>query len=122
MRVPTVQTAQRLLGSRFEDMAELWIRGFADDFEAHDDGLQEQLERDFNFAFNEAVSELTSEFGPPRRSGQEFDGSIPIGGLFQYAIWQIRDSELWVAAAHEDRECPFVLLMGCKYHQEDGGN
>jgi hypothetical protein len=115
MRQPAVSAARGLIDSRLESFAELWIREFKDDVEAHDDKLQEQLERDFIAAFVESVEDLTDEYGPPARLGEEGDDSVQIGGVFRFAIWRIRDNELWLAAAHEDRELPYVLLMGCAY-------
>ena len=120
MRKSAVAAAKGLVDSRVESLAELWIREFEDDVEAHDDALQERLEREFIVAFDEAASELTAEYGPPARVSQEDEQVVPMGGTFRSAVWWIRDNELWLAAAHEDREVPFVLLMGCAYRQNGG--
>jgi len=112
MRQVAVPIARQLLASPKASIAELWIRPFEDDSAAHDDDLQAQLERDFVTAFEEAQSELTEQFGRPARVGDDYDESLPLSGVFRLAIWSTGDQNLWLAAAHEDRECPFVLLLG----------
>ena len=118
MPQPTIQAARGLVDSAANDLAELRVRELKDDEEAHDDALQEQLEQEFDTAFAAALSDLTSEHGAPLRTGQDDDESVPLNGVFRFAIWHIRDNQLWLAAAHEDRECPFLLLLGCSYRQD----
>lgn len=112
MRQAAVPVARQLLASTKPSIAELWVRPFEDDAGAHDDDLQAQLDREFVAAFEEAQSELTKQFGQPARVGQEYDEAVPVSGTFRFAIWSAGDQNLWLAAAHEDRECPFVLLLG----------
>ena len=112
MRQATLPVARQLLASPKASIAELWVRPFEDDAAAHDDDLQAQLDRDFVTAFQEAQSELSEELGRPARFGQEHDEAVPLSGVFRFAIWSVGDQNLWLAAAHEDRECPFVLLLG----------
>ena len=56
--------------------------------------------------------ELAKEFGPPSRIGKADDEFIPLGGVFRFAIWEVGDSQLFVAASHEDRGVPILLMIG----------
>jgi hypothetical protein len=39
---------------------------------------------------------------------------LPLAGVFCAAIWAIDETRLFLAAAHEDREVPFILMMGAE--------
>ncbi len=104
--------ARTLFASPSGEMAEVWVRSFEDDVEAHDDHLLERLEQDFVAAFNQSRIELEAVYGPPVRVGDVDDESIPLGGVLRFTVWKVDDKQLWLAAAHEDRDCPFLLLMG----------
>jgi hypothetical protein len=93
-------------------MAEVCVRSIEDDVETHDDHLLKRLEQDFVAAFDQARVELEAVYGPPVRVGDEDDELIPLGGVHRFAVWKVRDQQLWLATAHEDRECPFLLVMG----------
>lgn len=107
-----LEIARRLLESPVAGLEEVRAYEFDDDEEAHDDERQEQLETEFSNAFNELVASVTSEFGHPTRTGQEDDDLIPLAGVFEFAIWQFADRVLFAAATHEDRELPYLLVLG----------
>jgi len=111
MREAAVAVARKVLSSPAGEIAELWVRPFEDGTSAHDDALQERLDTDFTVAFDEARSQLAAVFGPPVRVGED-DEIVPLCGVFRFAVWSVGDREMWLAAAHEDRECPFLLLLG----------
>jgi hypothetical protein len=112
MRVAAVPVARKLLAAPAGNIGELWVHPFASDEAAHDDAMQAQLERDFAAAFEAARSELAADFGPPLRFGEAAEDAVPLNGVFCAAVWSAGDRQLWLAAAHEDREMPFLLLMG----------
>jgi hypothetical protein len=113
MQTPVAQLARNLLDAGARGFEALQIHEFQDDLAAHDDGLQEQVRQKFVAGFNETMAELTAVFGEPTSSGAD-DGhsSIPLCGVFCYAVWASGEHELFLAAAHEDRECPYLLVVG----------
>lgn len=106
--------AHKLLAEKAESLEELRIYVFEDDAAAHDDELQEQLETEFAGHFDLAKQELTASFGTPLRIGNGDSEWIPLNGVFRFAVWQIAGKFLWCTAAHEDRELPFLLMLGTR--------
>jgi hypothetical protein len=108
-----VAAAQSCLLESAEPIAVLRIHEFADDSEAHDDVLQGSLRQAFEAAFSEAVASLEAAFGP---SVELLDGPdtecIPLCGVFCAAAWEVNGQRLFLAAAHEDRETPLLLVVG----------
>jgi hypothetical protein len=83
-----------------------------DDEEAHDDDAIDKLYEDFSSEFDRVVTALSKECGKPSRKGKEDDEIIPLNGVFRFAIWSVDDKLLFVAAAHEDRGVPILLMLG----------
>jgi hypothetical protein len=112
VREEAITTAQRLLATRVGEIAELWVRPFEDDISAHDNAIQEKLSADFIDAFEDASFGLSAQFGQPFPAGEDENEAVPLCGVLRSAIWSVGGRKLWLAAAHEDRECPFLLLLG----------
>jgi len=93
-------------------LKELRIHSFPDDPSAHDNDLVERLYQEFSADFDLARAELSEKYGPPTRTGNQSDPAIPLNGVFRFAIWEIDGSQLYIAAAHEDREIPILLVIG----------
>lgn len=85
---------------------------FSGDEDAHDDAFQEKLERQFEAKFDDACDVLAGELGEPSRTGSADDDAIPLCGVFRFALWEKAGRGVYLAAAHEDRECPFLILIG----------
>jgi hypothetical protein len=107
-----LQAANRLLAGEDGSLTELRIHEFNEDEQAHDDQLQERLRREFEDDFEKAARTLTSKFGSPAERGTEDHDAIPLSGVFLHAIWNVKNSVLYAAAAHEDRELPVLLVLG----------
>ena len=86
MSSPAILAARGLIDSPLNYFAELWVRQFSDDEDERDEALQERLKQEFNAAFTVAMTDLTSEYGPPLRAGQNDDESVPLCGVFRFAI------------------------------------
>jgi hypothetical protein len=112
MRPVVIPVARKLLAGPPGEVAELWVQQFANEEAAHDDALQGRLQHDFAAAFEVARLELIAAFGPPARVGATEERVVPLGGALRTAVWWVDDRHLWLAAAHEDRELPFHLLLG----------
>jgi hypothetical protein len=93
-------------------LEELRVLEFPDDEAAHDDALHERLHAEFAAEFDGIQAELTEAYGEPLRTGVADDGLIPLNGVFRFALWQVGAMILFAAAAHEDRDCPLVLMLG----------
>ena len=117
MKESAPQIARRLLLAGGRGLEVLRIHQFEDDITAHDDELQATLERDFNEACIHVQAELAQEFGNPSRGGTEVTGVIPWNGIFRFAIWETEGKVLYLCAAHEDRELPYLLLLGTEPSQ-----
>ena len=82
---------------------------FSGDYEAHDDELQERLACNFDNAFEDALNELRNRFGEPATlDGPPSD--LPMNS-FRSAVWHKDDKAISLVASHEDRECPYMLLL-----------
>ena len=106
-----IQAARSSL--RSGELAVLRLRQFKDDVEAHDDVLQEKLADEFDEACLSAIRTLESEFGPSSEIDCENDDvPLPLCGFFRAAVWDVGGKQLCVGVAHEDRECPYLLVLG----------
>ncbi len=105
--------ARECLSAPESKSAPLLVYYFEGDREAHDDELQARLEIEFKRAWLDATSELEKEFGQPLVS-EEYDETrwVPLSGVGGASLWQTKEGRLWVAYAHEDRETPYLLLVG----------
>jgi hypothetical protein len=56
--------------------------------------------------------ELSKKYGAPSRTVTEDDDIIPLNGVFRFAVWPVDDKQLFVAASHEDRGVPILLMLG----------
>ena len=106
-----LKLAQKVL-QEGEGLEELRMHEFEDDEEAHDDELTERLYEEFSADFDRVKAELSKKYGPPSRSGKKDDRAVPLNGVFRFAIWDVKDNQLFVAAHHEDRGVPIILWVG----------
>jgi hypothetical protein len=104
--------AKELLEGEPGGLEELRIHEFTDDESAHDDEGLEKLHAEFSSEVDRVQKELAKEYGPPSRTGESDDEVIPLGGVFRFAVWEIEASQLFVAASHEDRGVPILLMIG----------
>jgi hypothetical protein len=117
MANPAFKLARELLDGGADELRELRIHEFEDDSQAHDEALQAKITKEFAAQFDQAQRDLTKKFGEPIRTGITDDPGIPLTGVFRCAVWGVDGRELFLAAAHEDRETPVLLMMGV-----EGGN
>ena len=91
----------------------LMIYQFKDDVAAHDDELQHHLKVEFEEAWERATAEIAREFGTATIAilwdETEY---VPLNGVYGASSWQIGKKRLFVAYAHEDRELPYLLVVG----------
>jgi len=107
-----VNLATELLRRPKASLEDLEIHQFEDDAAAHDDVVMEQLHADFESKFEREQSELSARYGKPSRTGDDDDEVIPLCGVGRFAIWSVEGKLLYLALAHEDRECPILLMLG----------
>ena len=107
-----VKLARKFLKEDEENLEMLRLHEFPDDESAHDDELTERLYAEFSADVENVQAELTSHYGAPMRAGTEDDEVIPLSGVFRFAIWNLEEKHLFVAAHHEDRGLPVVLVLG----------
>ena len=93
-------------------LEELRVEEFPDDESAHDDVLHARLHAEFSAEFDWVQAELARTYGEPIRTGAGDDDLIPLNGVFRFALWELGDMVLFAAAAHEDRDCPLLLMLG----------
>ena len=107
-----INLARQLL-SRVEDSLEdLEVHEFKDDAAAHDDNAMDRLHADFETKFERVQAELSATYGVPSRTGAADDVLIQLCGVFRFAVWVVEGRQLYVALAHEDRDCPILLMLG----------
>lgn len=104
--------AGELLEAGAGGLEALRIHEFSDDEQAHDGAAIDELYTEFVAAFDLYVTKLSKNFGDPDRMGQEDDETIPLNGVFRFAIWSVGDLQLFCAAAYEHRELPILLMLG----------
>jgi hypothetical protein len=112
MNKSATSLARELIEGDTGGLDELRIHEFADDESAHDDELTESLYAEFSADFDRAQAELTKKYGEPSRVGTEEDEIIPLNGVFRFAVWEVGEKLLFTAAAHEDRGCPILIMLG----------
>jgi len=112
MNKSAIAVARQLLASNEGGLEELRLRAFSNDEDAHDGITIERLRAEFISDVASMQSELSASFGEPSRAGTDDDQDIPLCGVFRFAVWRIEGRALYVAAAHEDRECPILLMLG----------
>jgi hypothetical protein len=94
------------------ELEELRVHELLDDESAHDDALHERLHAEFSADFDGVQAELARTYGEPLQTGEVDDELIPLNGVFRFAFWEVGDMLLFAAAAHEDRGCPLLLMLG----------
>lgn len=104
--------ARQFLASDKDSLEDLRIHQFESDEEAHDDSAIDGLQAAFVSDFERVKSELASIYGEALRAGNDHDEDIPLSGVFRFVIWSIEGRLLYLAVAHEDRECPILLMIG----------
>lgn len=104
--------AKELLEGDPGGLEELRIHEFTGDESAHDDEQIERLHAEFSAELDRVQKELTKDYGQPSRTGETDDEVIPLNGVFRFAVWEMGDSQLFVAASHEDRGVPILLMIG----------
>jgi hypothetical protein len=104
--------ADQLLARGPGELEEIRIHEFEDDESAHDDQLVERLQTEFATDFARAAADLGKRYGPPARTGESDDDAVPLNGVFRFALWEVDGQRLFLAAAHEDRGVPILLMMG----------
>jgi hypothetical protein len=104
--------AKELLDGDPGGLEELRIHEFTDDEEAHDDERTEKLYAEFSSELERAQKELMTVYGEPSQVGESDNEIIPLNGVFRYAVWEVEGSQLFIAASHEDRGVPVLLMMG----------
>lgn len=108
----TVAIARDLIAAGPGGLEDLRVHMFEGDEDPHDEQHQDRVELEFEQAFDQVRHELTAVFGEPSRTGDDDDDALPICGAFRFAVWLVNGCQLFAVAAHEDRECPYLLLLG----------
>jgi hypothetical protein len=111
-----VTIARKLLEGE-AGLEELRVHEFDEDASPDDGELIERLYKEFSSDFDRARAQLTKQYGTPIREGKEDDAAVLLNGVFRFAVWEVDGTELFLAAAHEDRDVPILLMMGT-----DSGN
>src|SRR5947208_2316015 len=112
MRKSVTELAGELVAAGGGGLEELHVHSFDDDEAAHDDDAHERLYEQFSAELQAAVTELEKTYGEPLRSGASHDAAVPLNGVFRFAVWDVDGTELFLAASHEDRDCPILLMIG----------
>ena len=103
--------AKELLEGDPGGLEELRIHEFTDE-SAHDDAQIKKCYAEFSAEQDRVQKELSKEYGQPSRTGETDDDIIPLNGVFRFAVWEVDDSHLFLAASHEDRGVPVLLMIG----------
>jgi hypothetical protein len=112
MSKTAISVAAALLKDEIGGIEDLRTHEFADDEAAHDDDSTEKLYASFGADFDAATAALSKKYGKPSRTGSEDDDVIPLSGILRFAIWELKDRQLFAAVAHEDRGTPILLMLG----------
>ena len=111
-----LELARQCLAAEGESLEPLLVYVFEDgNEEAHDDELQEKLESEFYQLWLATTEELNQTFGRGATHELSWDGGIdwiPLNGIGGASSWDTDQGRLWLAYAHEDRETPFLLMIG----------
>lgn len=108
-----LELARACLAKPGQPMELLLMYSFEGDVDAHDDDLQDRLEISFKNEWSSCVAVIEKEYGPAS-IGTTCDRTdfVPLNGVGGVASWRIAGRRLWVAYAHEDREIPWLLMVG----------
>jgi hypothetical protein len=112
MTESAIEIARKFLASDGDGLVDLRIYQFKHDGEAHDDDAIDRLYAQFISDFERVQSKLSGIYGEPFKTGIDDDDVIPLCGVFRFAVWEIDGRVLYAAAAHEDRGCPILLILG----------
>ena len=112
MKYSPAEIAAELLQNDDNGLKDLRVHMFEEDEDAHNDELLECIYEEFGNELKQAETILSQTYGSPARTGTEDDDIIPLNGLFRFSIWQVGDKVLYLAAAHEDRGLPVILMIG----------
>jgi hypothetical protein len=104
--------ASELIAEGLGGLEELHVHEFEDAAAAHDDNGIERLYVQFKAELDAARAGLSRVYGNPLRTGTADDRAIPLNGVFCFAVWDVDGTELFVAATHEEREVPILLMIG----------
>jgi hypothetical protein len=107
-----IAAARRLLRGKKNACEEIEERTFSHDKEAHDDELQERLEQSFAKKLKSFRKKLSTVFQEPTETGTDNHCDIPLNGILEYAIWKVSGKSLYLATVHEDRELPWLIVLG----------
>jgi hypothetical protein len=108
-----VGLALKCLAAEGKQLELLLIYQFKDDAEAHDDELQRRLEVEFEKEWKRATTEIACEFGAATIAVDYNDTRyVPLNGVGGVSSWLVGDKRLYVCYAHEDRELPYLLVVG----------
>jgi hypothetical protein len=110
--ISPAKLAEKLLEAGSEDMELLREHDFKDDEAMHDDALHERLRAEFSAELDEVKEAISRLYGKPIQTGNKDNRLIPLNGAVRYAVWRAGKKRLFVAAAREERECPFLLVLG----------
>jgi len=111
-KVSPSKLAAKVLKASADDMELLREHDFKDDEAMHDDELHEMLRAQFAGEVDRITQELSETYGKPLRTGATDNKFVGLNGVVRYAVWRIGEKHLYVAAAREERECPFLLVIG----------
>jgi hypothetical protein len=108
-----IDLARKCLSEPGEQLEPLLIYQFQDDVVAHDDELQDHLKVEFEGEWKRATAEIALEFGEATIAILYDETEyVPLNGVYGASSWQIGKKRLFVAYAHEDRETPYLLVVG----------
>ncbi|MCX5662961.1 MAG: hypothetical protein NTW19_25025 [Planctomycetota bacterium] len=112
MSTSPIDLAKTLIENGEPGLELVRIHEFKDDSEAHDDEFTERLHEEFSADLKRAQKDLSKIYGKPVRTGTDDDDVIPLNGVFCFAVWAVGETSLYIAAAHEDRGVPVLLMVG----------
>jgi hypothetical protein len=108
-----IELARKCLSATGKELEALLIYQFEDDVAAHDDELQDHLKVEFEEEWKRATAEIAREFGAATIATLYDETEyVPLNGVWEASSWQIGKRRLFVAYAHEDRELPYLLVVG----------
>ena len=106
-----VAAAKSLMKGTVDAREDFHMQHF-DEADAHNLKLLEQTKARFEKRLQQQVRKLAKEFGEPAERGNDQHPSIPVNGVFRYALWLDGRKTLYLAASHEDIGLPCVLTLG----------
>ncbi len=112
MAQPLLVLISKMLANPTDTLKILYEHDCDGDEEAHDDELIEEVYDDYSSRCDRAIAIISKRHGKPMRTGGEDDDAIPANGVFRFGLWSIEGRGVFVAATHEDRELPVLLIAG----------